>query len=335
MEIYQFKNKKISEITQTYNSQINNEKVNYQRNIRNIKNNFMLSKFQKEMITRSLDNQLSSKIKSIEQKMNEIINNIRNSQNNKLNNGNKKALLIGINYDNTTAQLNGCINDVSLISSFINDKGFSSITIITDKTDKKPTKLNILSELEKLFNESDENDILYFHYSGHGSYISDKNNDELDQKDETIVSKDLQHISDDEIISLIKRKLPKNRTLIAVFDSCHSGTILDLKYSFVNDENFNKLEIIENNKYEDINPNIILISGCKDNQYSQECMTPIGINGLLTWAIYTFLNNNKDKKVSWRTLYTSIGKMLKNIGAIQIPQLSIGSLIDINELAIF
>lgn len=327
MEFEEYKKKKIIEITQIYNNQISYERQLHARNTLNIRRNFLLLQFQRITQIRQLDFQLENKISSIQKTMNQAINNIKNLKLNSLNNiRNKNALLVGINYENTEYQLNGCINDVSLIRNYISQKGFSNITMFTDKTDKKPTKNNIITELQNFLINSNENDLLYFHYSGHGSYVQDYNNDELDAKDETIVSQDLKNITDDELISVIKQKLPKNRTLIAVFDSCHSGTVLDLKYSISNVNN--KFYITENMKYDDIHPNIILLSGCLDSQYSQECVTNTGVNGLLTWALYETLTKNNN--LSLKSIYLSVKNILKDIGATQIPQLSMGSLIDID-----
>lgn len=329
MEIKEYKTKKISEITLSYSNLISIERQIHARNSINIRRNFLLSQFQRQNQILSLDNQLRNTIASLQQKMNVELNNLNSIVTKTISTkGNKKALLIGINYENTVAQLNGCINDVSLIGNHIKNKGFS-VTLLTDKTEKKPTKTNIITELENFLSSSLENDILYFHYSGHGSNVVDLNNDELDRKDETIVSKDLQNITDDELVSIIRKKLPKNRTLIAVFDSCHSGTVLDLKYNVEYVENSQTLRISDSSKYTDIDPNIIMISGCRDSQYSEECLTSTGVNGLLTWGLYETITKNKN--LTFKSIYVSLLKLLKGIGAIQVPQLSMGSLIDINE----
>ncbi len=331
MEINEYKNKKIRELTQYYNSLMTSERQKNARESINIRKNFLLSQFQRSSMIRQLQQALENTLRSLQSEMTSSINKIRSLQPNKIKVGNKRALLIGINYENTSSQLNGCINDVSLIGSYIKDKGFSDITVLTDKTEKKPTKSNILLELEKFLTTSKQDDILYFHYSGHGSTLSDNNGDESDKIDETIVSKDLLNITDDELINVIRKNLQKDRTLIAIFDSCHSGTVLDLKYSF--SESLEKLSIIESTKYEDLTPNIIMLSGCRDSQYSEETLTSTGVNGLLTWSVYETLT--KVKGLTWKSFYISVRKLLKNIRATQVPQLSMGSLIDINDKSIF
>jgi len=343
MEIGKYKDDKILDLKKIYNSQISNERLKYNKNINSVKKNFLLSRFQKSLklkelqkeynsIIRSIKDDLKSKTQSIQQIPIKNIKDIKN----------KKALLIGINYINTSYELNGCINDVNLIGNYIQNKGFSEITVITDKTELKPTRYNIISSLENFLSNASDNDFLFFHYSGHGSTELDNNYDEKDNQDETIVSSDLFNIKDDELSNIIKTNLTSNATLFAIFDSCHSGSILDLKYTF--SEMSGKLIINEEQKYDniiamqfirsaDINPNIIMISGCKDNQYSLETLTDKGVGGLMTWAFNDVITKNPN--LSWKELYLNIKKLLKNIKAVQIPQLSMGSLIEINDKSIF
>jgi len=61
-------------------------------------------------------------------------------------------------------------------------------------------------------------------FSGHGSQAVDRNHDELDGLDETIVSVELDQIIDDEYQKLLAGRNPKSKLLV-VCDSCFSGTI--------------------------------------------------------------------------------------------------------------
>ena len=148
---------------------------------------------------------------------------------------NFKALMVGINYRNTESELRGCINDVNSLKKFLNDKNkvnYSNICILTDDTTLKPTRDNILEKYKQLLINSKEGDILYFTFSGHGSYTIDRNGDELDGKDELLVSIDNRGITDDELKNIAQQYLKNNVTLFVLLDCCHSGTLLDLKYNF-------------------------------------------------------------------------------------------------------
>jgi hypothetical protein len=78
-------------------------------------------------------------------------------------------------------------------------------------------------------------DCLFFHFSGHGSQQDDRTGLEEDGYNETIVPLDYQTngmITDDELFDLIAKPLPEGVHLTTIFDSCHSGTVLDLPYIF-------------------------------------------------------------------------------------------------------
>jgi len=164
--------------------------------------------------------------------------------------GTKKALYIGINYPNTKSPLNGCINDVKNISSLIAQKfGFTSAVILTDDQSdpkKRPTYDNIINAMDWLVQDAKPGDSLFFHYSGHGGTARDKENDEIDGFDETILPCDYEtsgQILDDDINLHLVQPLPKGCRLTALFDSCHSGTIMDLPYTY---QSGNKVQAIEN-----------------------------------------------------------------------------------------
>ena len=102
---------------------------------------------------------------------------------------NIKALLIGLNYDGSDHQLNGCINDVKLTKELlIKTLGVSSrnIECMTDHTNLKPTRINILKNLNEIIMEVNKNssiNTLWIHYSGHGTRVWDKNGDENAEND--------------------------------------------------------------------------------------------------------------------------------------------------------
>lgn len=155
--------------------------------------------------------------------------------------GRKKAVLIGVNYFGTSAELRGCINDVHNLKDFIcRHYGFStqSMVILTDDQQdpsRIPTRANILQAMSWLVCDAKPNDSLFFHFSGHGSQVEDLDGDEEDGSDETICPVDFEvagQIVDDEMNALMVRPLPQGCRLTAIFDCCHSGTALDLPYLY-------------------------------------------------------------------------------------------------------
>ena len=70
---------------------------------------------------------------------------------------------------------------------------------------------------------------------GHGGQTKDLDGDEEDGYDEVIYPVDFRqmgHITDDEMHRIMVRPLQAGVRLTAIFDSCHSGTALDLPYIY-------------------------------------------------------------------------------------------------------
>ncbi|KAJ3104229.1 Ca(2+)-dependent cysteine protease [Phlyctochytrium bullatum] len=152
-----------------------------------------------------------------------------------------KALLIGIRYLNTGHPLAGPHNDVRNVHTWLTyTYPFhpQNILILTeDQPDpaKWPTRDNILRALRWLSEGSKDGDRLFLHYSGHGGAVLDEDGDEVDGMDESIIPLDYEEtgeILDDDIFRIAVAPLPKGCRLTAIFDCCHSGSILDLQYSY-------------------------------------------------------------------------------------------------------
>lgn len=251
----------------------------------------------------------------------------------------KYALLIGINYMGTTSQLSGCINDVNNMKNILVDKfGYSAncITLMTDHSPLRPTRSNILNQLNQMVNLSfsrrnqEPVEEIWIHYSGHGSYIRDTSGDENDGQDETICPLDYStsgFITDDELNRILQAINPKVR-LITLFDSCHSGTILDLRYKY---DLVNK-RCNEDNKTNKINCAAICISGCKDNQTSADAYgldNNSSFSGAMTSSFLHALKvTNYTGSISQIVLL--MRDYLKQNGFTQIPQLTCSFLLDYN-----
>lgn len=87
------------------------------------------------------------------------------------------AVLVGCNYPNTKNELHGCHNDVLamrdvLINRFQFDP--NNIELLTDKPGSSviPTGANIMKALNTMVDKSAPGDVLYFHYSGHGTLLN-------------------------------------------------------------------------------------------------------------------------------------------------------------------
>jgi hypothetical protein len=145
---------------------------------------------------------------------------------------------------------------VNNISSFLRENiGYKrdDIVILTDNQQNpisQPTKQNILRGMHWLVKDAMPNDSLFFHYSGellsrfvcasltlagHGGQIKDLDNNKENGYDEVIYPVDFRkfgHIVDYEIHRIMVMPLETGVRLTAIFDSCHSGTALDLPYIY-------------------------------------------------------------------------------------------------------
>ncbi|KAI8339206.1 caspase domain-containing protein [Chlamydoabsidia padenii] len=159
--------------------------------------------------------------------------------------GRKRALLIGINYFRSKNELRGCINDVQNVKSFLissyNFREEDMVILTDDQSDPRfiPTRQNMISGMQWLVANAQPNDSFFFHFSGHGGSVKDRDGDEDDGYDETIYPVDHDRypgesgqILDDEMNAIMVRPLPRGCRLTAIFDSCHSGTALDLPYVY-------------------------------------------------------------------------------------------------------
>ena len=143
--------------------------------------------------------------------------------------GNKKALLIGINYFGQEDELGGCINDVNNMKSLIRSRGFTEdqdhMLILTDDQEDsryQPTRMNIIEGMNWLVSGAQPNDSLFFHYAGHGSQISDQDGDEVDADDEIILPVDYQsagEIVDDEMNWIMVQQLPRGARFVYILSA--------------------------------------------------------------------------------------------------------------------
>ena len=337
LEIY--KKNRISEFQNIYNTNVTRLYSVLLNNVRNIQSARFMSQSVKQKNINNLVTQYNTNINTLKNALSQAITRLQNyipaqiiiNNNNNNNNKNKKALLIGINYTGTQNQLYGCINDVNCIKERISKQGFTdnNIKIMTDLTSKKATRANILEEFKKLLINSQAGDFLFFLYSGHGSYTIDRNRDETNGYDEMIVACDLQGIIDDDLKSLIQTHLKANVTLFAMFDSCFSGSVLDLKYQYLDSLNYDTYT--ENPKQLETVGNVLMISGCTDMQTSADAFINNKANGAMTWSLLEGLKQKPG--CSWRELIKSMRDLLKKSQYTQIPQFSSGLFVNIDAPA--
>jgi len=246
---------------------------------------------------------------------------------------NYKGILFGLNYKDTSHELKGCINDVDLMKNcLVNYVGVpkANISIYHDNTEIKPYKdrmIQILEDAIKEVNNDKKLDTLWVHYSGHGSYVWDRNGDEdyieingslYYGKDEVLCPLDGGYILDDEL-NLLFSKLNKNKKLVCIFDCCHSGTALDLPYIYDYKKNLCK----KDKNINLIKCDTILLAGALDSQTAADARglsKKYNYTGAFTTAILKACQENVS--ISLDKIIDYAGKYLEENNFMQIPQVT-------------
>lgn len=268
---------------------------------------------------------------------------------------NKRALLVGINAY-PTAPLRGCVNDVMLMSEILT-KHFGFDT--KEKrmlTDASATTTNILERLNWLVDGAQPGDVLFFHYSGHGSQMIDSKYDtdeEPDGLDEIICPVDLNWrdkvITDDQLRAIFD-KVPAGVNLTIVMDCCHSGSGMDhveqyqplgmgVAREFGPDSpnrsrrlpmpadianrgiglNLKTRSLVEQAR--NIDQTGMLITGCQSHQTSADAWIDNRYIGAATHALTTYLNvHNYD--VTYKKLVEDMNHFMQVHNFTQRPELN-------------
>lgn len=259
-----------------------------------------------------------------------------------------RVVIVGINYPRTDCRLSGCINDAVAFDDFMNkralgaERPIETVFLRDDQPgDFYPTRENILRALRWAYstvpaseyassNEytgvHEEGTVVTFYYSGHGSYVRDRNGDEEDGRDETLcpVAVDGQFddmIVDDELRGLLGPLITSNTYSVFITDCCHSGSVFDLEYKF------NGNRFVKRGKYIESAGPVLHFSACYDYQTAQEGNVCGVRRGYFTNAFITVMKGNSryDIKTLYRMLCTSMIKYISQRE--EMPQLSAGCVI--------
>jgi hypothetical protein len=249
-----------------------------------------------------------------------------------------KALLIGINYVGTESELKGCINDVIHMRLFLLSEGFkeNEIHMLTEASPLHPTYTNIVNELDWLQDGATNESNLFLHYSGHGGSMLDTSGEEEDHRDETICPLDMDNRGQikDDILRRFVDKLPTGCRLTAIFDCCHSGTVLDLKYNWSGNPKYAGSYNIITNTEKETKANVMVLSGCLDAQTSADTFEDGRAQGALTYGFLATVAKCRGKSrdiVSCDTMLKCLDKFLRAKGYSQKPQLSCGIQSDLTQ----
>lgn len=238
----------------------------------------------------------------------------------------KKALCVGINnYPGSSNDLAGCVNDCNDWAYILTSKyGFTSVSKLLDS---QATMGAIKKALTALVDGAVSGDVIVFTYSGHGSYVVDKNGDEPDGKDETLYAYD-GNVLDDELRAILD-KIREGVHATVILDSCHSGTATRVagpwapKVRFMPpvDPEVARLDTsLPSSKamLSDAGMKEILFTGCKATEYSYDAEYNGVPNGAFTKTAINALN--KLGNPTYQMWYNELRKGLPCLNYPQTPQ---------------
>ncbi len=262
----------------------------------------------------------------------------------------KLALCVGINYKGEH-QLQGCLNDMNDWANLLTGRGFEQVTVLGQEFAKR---LPILDQLKYLVNKLVVGDLLVFTYSGHGTWMPDNNGDDPDGRDEALCPWDILTdgdkalIIDDELREIFDSRAKGSRILM-ISDSCHSGTVTRLlpplpgagversprfisPVCFMPKDQSANPYILTPHDYQalktlgtkaatrSVKYSALLMSGCKDNEYSYDSVFHGRPNGAFT---YVALQELKKLQIGSTYLdwYKAVRKVLPSSSAPQRPML--------------
>jgi hypothetical protein len=142
------------------------------------------------------------------------------------------ALLVGIdNYPANVSNLRGCVNDVNHLTDYLKEHVVLNQCIET-LTNSDATRENIIRLFRQHLGKAGENDVVLFHYSGHGSReltAPEFNKYSSYQKGETMVCYDSRShggydLADKELAVLLWEVAKKKPHIAVSLDCCHSGS---------------------------------------------------------------------------------------------------------------
>lgn len=259
--------------------------------------------------------------------------------------GIKRAFLVGINYYGTENELQGCINDVNNVKKILIESFKfleENIVLLSDEPSNplQPTRENIINQINKIVSETNSGDELVVHFSCHGSTLTDPKHKDHDPDsngdDDAVVAVDFDNYpnTDGFITDFLLRKilcdnLKSGAKLRAFFDSCHSGSILDLPFMYRPGGAGEFIQIdppVANN-------DILCISGCRFSETSADTYINKMHTGALTWALLTALKSAIKIPTTWKELLLVIRHTLVASKYTQTPMLTVSNK-DLENMAI-
>ncbi|KAG2095485.1 peptidase C14, caspase domain-containing protein [Suillus discolor] len=204
-----------------------------------------------------------------------------------------------------------------------------------------PTRRNILSALRWLVKDAQPGDCLFFHYSGHGGRIVDSDGRRVDGHrvdgfEKAIHPLDWERageIVSEDLYDVMVKPLPAGCCLNALFDSCYSGSVLDLPYIYQPSDHLKQHAANSRALTKYPQAHVVLFASCSDFQGSGGVIIRGGeFLGAMSSAFISSLTTNPTQ--TYLQVLASVQVILRRTQR-QTPQLSSSYPIDSSQQCLF
>jgi metacaspase-1 len=246
--------------------------------------------------------------------------------------GKRYAILAASNYEGTSSQLRGCINDVIDVRKLVEEAG---VTILADLRNKDMTTANWKEAIKHAASIATTGDVVFHMHSHHGTQIKDPS--EADGLDEVWCPDDFdwspaKMITDKQMASTIKSLAP-GVVWLEWPDCCHSGdSIRDLWYENERPRYIPNPELVGSPRSimrmkgpmlvagEDRNG--ILLAACRSNQTSADAYINRKACGAFTHFMLQAINEG-GSNATYESLMIRATQLLSLNGYEQRPELNV------------
>lgn len=265
----------------------------------------------------------------------------------------KSALIIGINeyaHFEERYQLQGCVNDAILIKNVLVDQFKFEESEIAELHNSAASQAGILAAMEQLVERAEKDDVIVFHFSGHGSQRTSTDLEKGTGKDSTILPHDSGcedpfpnlGIAAKEINEWLGRLSEKTRYITLIFDCCHSGTMtrdafaartrgvpadtrslseMGVEKSSLGQGDMGQTRNLGPSGWLALSDSYVVMSGCRDNELATEYHHDNGeTTGALTHFLTTALQQAQTG-MTYRDVFELARQNVINVISEQHPQI--------------
>jgi hypothetical protein len=246
----------------------------------------------------------------------------------------RHALCIGINdYPGTGSDLVGCVNDAHDWAEELTKRSFDVELML----DSEATGDAMRAAMRRRLRAASAGDVVAVTYSGHGTWVRDRDADELDGRDEALCPYDIATagpLLDDELFDIFSDR-ERGVRVVFISDSCHSGSVA--RYAPAARSDADRIRFLPPAAFLDpaeaararLLPRVhrgrprhaaLLLSGCQDIEYSYDAHFDGRANGAFTYVALAALRE-LPQTATYRDWITAIGSALPSQDYPQTPGL--------------